>query len=413
MADPLSRVASRAWERLESLGKITDRPLGLTRSFLSPASISAAQQIMEWMETCGLRASHDVMGNIRGCSAGPDARPLLLGSHIDTVIDAGKYDGALGIIVAIAAVELLAAQGSPLSRPIEILGFSDEEGVRFQAAYLGSRACIGELHDEALALKDESGRTVREIIADEGWHEGAEEIRLRESDAAGYVEIHIEQGRILEESKNALGVVPAICGQTRSLITLRGRAEHAGTTPMPMRQDALAGAAACILAIENIAKCQLPLVATVGKLDVYPGASNAIPGRVTFTLDVRHPDDALRETALAAIESAIGEIAVARSLEYVHEIVQSTPAVVCDPLIVSLLAKAVGGSGPVPQIPSGAGHDAVMMSRIMPVGMLFVRCREGRSHHPDEAVTEEDLATAIAATARFINLMKPGKDSHA
>ena len=413
MADPLIRVASRAWERLESLGKITDRPPGLTRSFLSPASISAARQIMDWMEECGLRASHDVMGNIRGCSAGPDARPLLLGSHIDTVIDAGKYDGALGIIVAIAAVELLAAQGSPLSRPIEILGFSDEEGVRFQAAYLGSRACIGELNDEALAVKDESGRTVREIIADEGWHEGAEEIRLHESDAAGYVEIHIEQGRVLEESGNALGVVPAICGQTRSLITLHGRAEHAGTTPMPMRQDALAGAAACVLAIENIAKSQPPLVATVGKLEVSPGASNAIPGRVTFTLDVRHPDDTIRETALGAIESAIGEIALARSLEYVHETVQSTPAVVCDPLIVSLLAKAIGGSGPVPQIPSGAGHDAVMMSRIMPVGMLFVRCREGRSHHPDEAITEEDLAAAIAATARFINLMEPQEGPHA
>ncbi len=413
MADPLSRVAARAWERLESLGQITDTPPGLTRSFLSPASISAARQIMDWMEECGLRTSHDVMGNIRGCSAGPDTRPLLLGSHIDTVIDAGKYDGALGIIVAIAAVELLAAQGSPLSRPIEILGFSDEEGVRFQAAYLGSRACIGELNDEALAVKDESGRTVREIIVDEGWHEGAEEIRLHESDGTGYVEIHIEQGRVLEESGNALGVVPAICGQTRSLITLRGRAEHAGTTPMPMRQDALAGAAACVLAIENIAKSQPPLVATVGKLEVSPGASNAIPGRVTFTLDVRHPDDTRRETAVGAIESAIGEIALARSLEYVHEIVQSTPAVVCDPLIVSLLAKAIGGSGSVPHIPSGAGHDAVMMSRIMPVGMLFVRCREGRSHHPDEAITEDDLAAAIAATARFINLMEPQEGPHA
>lgn len=415
MVDPLSQVAARAWERLESLEKITERPPGLTRSFLSPASISAARQIMEWMEECGLRSSHDEMGNIRGCRAGldPDARPLLLGSHIDTVIDAGKYDGALGIIVAIAAVELLTAQGASLSRTVQILGFSDEEGVRFQAAYLGSRACVGELDDAALAVRDKSGRTVREIIASEGWHEGAEKIRFTEREAVAYVEIHIEQGRVLEDSGDALGVVPAICGQTRALITLRGRAEHAGTTPMSMRQDALAGAAACVLAIEKIAIGQPPLVATVGKLDVTPGASNAIPGQVTFTLDLRHPDDLIRETALATIESAILEIAVARSLVCIHEIVQSTPAVVCNPEIVSLLGQAIGGSGPVPQIPSGAGHDAVMMSRIMPVGMMFVRCREGRSHHPDEAITEDDLAAAIAATARFIHLMEPEKDAHA
>ena len=360
-----------------------------------------------------MRTSHDVMGNIRGCTAGSDARPLLLGSHIDTVIDAGKYDGALGIIVAVAAVELLAAQGCPLLRPIQILGFSDEEGVRFQAAYLGSGACVGGLDDGSLAVRDASGRTVREIIAAEGWHEGAEEILITESEASAYVEIHIEQGRVLEESGNALGVVPAICGQTRSLITLHGRAEHAGTTPMSMRQDALAGAAACILAIENIAGSQPPLVATVGKLEVSPGASNAIPGRVTFTLDLRHPDDTIRKAALATIGSTIREIAVARSLESLHEIVQSTPAVVCDPEIVSLLALAIGGSEPVPQIPSGAGHDAVMMSRIMPVGMMFVRCREGRSHHPDEAITRDDLAAAIAATARFIKLLEPREGVHA
>ena len=415
MVDPLNGVASQAWERLESLGTITDRPPGLTRSFLSPASLSAARQIMEWMEECGLRSSHDVMGNIRGSRAGldPDCRPLLLGSHIDTVIDAGKYDGALGIIVAIAAVGLLTAQGASLSRPVQILGFSDEEGVRFQAAYLGRRACVGEPDDAALAVRDESGRTVREIIASEGWHEGAEKIRFTPGEAVAYVEIHIEQGRVLEESENALGVVPAICGQTRALITLRGRAEHAGTTPMSMRQDALAGAAACVLAIEKIAIGQPPLVATVGKLDVTPGASNAIPGQVTFTIDLRHPDDALRGTVVAMIRSAIGEIAVARSLECLHEIVQSTPAVVCDPEIVSLLALAIGGSGPVPRIPSGAGHDAVMMSRIMPVGMMFVRCREGRSHHPDEAITKDDLSAAIAATARLIKLLDPKEATHA
>lgn len=403
MPDIFGLVTERAWERLEVLGGISDHPPGLTRSFLSPANKSAAARVMGWMAEAGLAVSHDALGNICGrhdCP-GSGCPPLLIGSHLDTVIDAGKYDGALGILVALAALEVLFATDSPPSVPVRILGFSDEEGVRFQATYLGSRACSGQMDASTLAVRDRSGRTLEEVIATEGWHEGAEEIRLGPGGA--YLEIHIEQGRVLEQSGHALGVVSSICGQTRARVTLHGRTEHAGTTPMSLRQDALAGAAACVLAIESLAQSRPPTVATVGKLDVSPGAGNAIPGEVSFTLDLRHPGDAARQSAEAAIRSICHDIAAKRALGFDWEVVQTTAAVACDPPLAALLDSAAGNDV-VPRIPSGAGHDAAMMSRIMPVGMFFVRCREGRSHHPDEAITREDLGAAIAATARFVKL---------
>lgn len=404
--DILGPVAARAWDRLEILGAITEEPPDLTRWFLSPSAKRAADQTMEWMKEAGLRVSHDALGNIRGCydMPGSECLPLLIGSHLDTVINAGKYDGALGIIVALAAMEFLFASKSAPAVPVQILGFSDEEGVRFQATYLGSRSCLGELDAATLALTDQDGRSLREVIASEGWHEGAEEIRFQPGTAGAYVEVHIEQGRVLEEAGQALGVVPSICGQTRARVALTGRAEHAGTTPMFMRQDALAGAAACVLAVEEYAAARPPLVATVGKLDVSPGAGNAIPGRVVFTLDLRGPDDEVRRAAGEAVEKNCREIAVRRGLVFEWEVVQSTGAIACDNELTALIETAIGAGKEVPRIPSGAGHDAVVMSQILPVGMLFVRCREGRSHHPDEAITREDLAAAIAATARIIQL---------
>ena len=387
MPDHLIQVSARAWERLDFLGGLTDQPPGLTRSFLSSANKAAASEIQKWMADDGLRVAHDVMGNLCGFLDAPGSvhLPLLFGSHLDTVIDAGRYDGALGIVVALAAVEFLLESGSSPAAPIGILGFCDEEGVRFQATYLGSRACTGQLDAKTLALRDRSGWSLEEVIASEGWHDGAEEILFQRGDAAAYVEIHIEQGRVLEAGGQALGVVPSICGQTRARLSIQGRAEH-------------------VLAIEEFARSRPPLVATVGDLTVSPGASNTIPGRVDFSLDLRHPMDAERQDAGERIQSLCHDIAGKRLLGFDWKTVQETPAVQCDAGVTALLASGVNAENPVPHIPSGAGHDAVMMSNILPVGMMFVRCRGGISHHPDEAIELEDLTAAIAATARFIKL---------
>ena len=408
MVDPSHPVAVRAWQRLEELGKISDHPGQLARVFLSPANLAAARTTLGWMDRAGWQTSHDALGNVRGIhtSGRPDARPLLLGSHLDTVIDAGKYDGALGIVVAIAAMEWLAAENLTPSFPVHVLGFCDEEGVRFHATYLGSRACTGRLDDPTLDLLDASGRSLRQIIADEGWHENATTIQYEPGEATAYLEVHIEQGRMLEENGDALGVVPSICGQSRIAVTMIGKAEHAGTTPMQLRRDALAAAAACVLAIESHARERAPLVATVGRLGVLPGAGNVIPGRVEFTIDVRHPVDAMRDKAVEELRTACQRVAEDRNINIYFNILQSTPAVACGDPITRLLGEAIRQSGQAAsmEIPSGAGHDAVMMSEVAPVGMLFVRCRDGLSHHPEESVTPEDVAAAIGATAAFLRL---------
>lgn len=406
MIDASHPVAVRAWQRLEDLGKISDHPNQLTRVFLSTAHLAAARAVLGWMDEAGWTTSHDVLGNVRGIHSGTraDARPILLGSHLDTVIDAGKYDGALGIVVAIAAMEWLAGENLLPTYPVHVLGFCDEEGVRFHATYLGSRTCIKLLDDATLAVKDTSGRELREVIASEGWHDGALPICYAPGEAAAYVEVHIEQGRVLEEKRRALGVVPSICGQSRVAIRIEGKAEHAGTTPMELRRDALAAAAACVLAIEHHARALPPLVATVGRMDVFPGAGNVIPGRVEFTVDIRHPEDATREAAAKELQATCTRIAESRGVNIQWHVLQSSPAVVCDCRITQLLAEAIRRESvdPPPAIPSGAGHDAVMMSRVAPVAMLFVRCRDGLSHHPEESVTPEDVAAAIAATAAFL-----------
>ena len=406
MLDASHPVAARAWQRLEDLGKISDRPDQLARVFLSDANQAAARAVLGWMEEAGWRTSHDALGNIRGIheGTGNSKKPLLLGSHLDTVIDAGKYDGALGIVTAIAAMEWLAGENQQPSFPVHVLGFCDEEGVRFHATYLGSRACTGQLDEATLAVTDASGRDLRQVIAEEGWHDGASSIGYAPGEAAAYVEIHIEQGRVLEENRHALGVVPSICGQSRVAVRMDGQAEHAGTTPMGLRRDALAAAAACVLAIEAHARENAPLVATVGRMDVHPGAGNVIPGRVEFTLDIRHPEDAAREAAARELQRACARIAGERGIRLEWQVLQSSPAVACDARIMELLGIAIGAVCPHPPlaIPSGAGHDAVMMSRVAPVGMLFVRCRDGLSHHPEESVTPDDVAAAIAATAAFL-----------
>jgi allantoate deiminase len=403
--DRFEPALERLLARIEALGAITDTPGSLTRTFLSPANLAAARQVMAWMEEAGLETGHDAGGTIRGVLPGTDDTlpPLVLGSHLDTVIDAGKYDGALGVLIALAALE---ATG-PLGFPVHVLGFSDEEGVRFHATYLGSRACVGQLGGEMLALRDANGISLGEALQCEGWHKGAASFSYDGLRSKGYVEVHIEQGRVLEELGEPVCAVSAICGQSRLLITLLGQADHAGTTPMELRRDALAGAAECVLAAEKIARENPALVATVGKLDLRPGASNAIPGEVRFTLDFRHPVDVSREKLLGELLAEFSRVAESRGLQLAWDLVQANAAVPCDAVLTGHLLDSVEKvTGTRRTLPSGAGHDAVMMATAMPVAMLFVRCRAGLSHHPDEYASPEDIAVALRVLVDFLQTLR-------
>ncbi len=391
----------KAIARLEALGKISDAPDQLTRTFLSPANRQAAELILTWIGELGMETCHTLDGTVRGILPGssPAALPLLLGSHFDTVIDAGKYDGPLGIVSALAALEMLQQQNIALPFPVHVLGFSDEEGVRFQTTYLGSRSVVGPLDAATLAAKDSHGKTIANSMATEGWHENASTIYYPAGSTRGYVELHIEQGRVLEELHQPAAAVSSIAGQTRLAITLTGHADHAGTTPMPLRRDALTGAAECILSAESLARSQDSAVITVGKISVHPGASNSIPQRAEFTVDLRHPNDEQRHALMIELEENFLRTALQRHLKLDWRIAQESPATPCDPALTALLQSATGFDQ---KLVSGAGHDGVALAAAMPIAMLFIRCRDGLSHHPDECASPEDISTGIDILAKFL-----------
>lgn len=406
MPTPLQTALSR----IDELGRISDSPSYLVRTFLSPANLAAARLIQKWMEDLGMDVSHAPDGTVRGILPGlnPSAPPLLLGSHIDTVIDAGKYDGALGIIAALAALEGILVEKTTLPFPVHLLAFSDEEGTRFQTTYLGSRSIIGPLGHETLQAEDSHGTTLAAAIAQEGWHEDSVPIRYAAGECLGYIELHVEQGRVLEEAVEPACVVSGIAGQARLCITLTGRADHAGTTPMDLRHDALTGAAECILAAESLARSRPPLVITVGKIQVHPGASNSIPQAATFTIDLRHPLDLSRESALAELHQSVSEIAAKRCLKLEWLPVQDNPAIPCDPTLTNKLLQSLSAiTGSTTLLPSGAGHDGVVLSKICPIAMLFIRCRDGLSHHPDEYATPQDIGCGIEILTHFLKSLDP------
>jgi len=399
-----------ALSRIDQLSRISDSPLYLVRTFLSPANLAAASLISEWMRDLGMEVSHAADGTVRGILAGanPSAAPLLLGSHLDTVIDAGSYDGALGIIAALAALEEILAENRTLPYPIHLLAFSDEEGIRFQTTYLGSRSIIGPLDAETLAIKDAQGISISAAISGTGWHENATPIHYSLGECRGYIELHIEQGRVLEEAAEPACVVSGIAGQSRLCITLTGRADHAGTTPMALRHDALTGAAECILAAESLAQSKPPLVITVGKIQIHPGASNSIPQSATFTIDLRHPLDCSRDNALAELYLQFSKIATRRGLALEWIPVQENPATPCDPTLTNqLLHSLTAVTGSTALLPSGAGHDGVILSKICPIAMLFIRCRDGLSHHPDEYASPADIGCGIAILSHFLKSLEP------
>ncbi len=373
--------------RCDELGAVSDDVGRLTRTFHSAGMQRANALVGSWMRAAGLEVREDAAFNLLGrwpCTR-RGAKSLLLGSHLDTVRDAGKYDGPLGVLVAIAAVQHLREAGLTLPFHIEIAGFSDEEGVRYQTTYLGSRALAGTLSRLDLARIEEKG---------------VERARRKHGEFLGYAEVHIEQGPVLESRNVAVGVVSAIAGQSRLRVEFRGRAGHAGTTPMPLRRDALCGAAELALAAE---KCGV--LATVGQLAVEPGASNVIPGQAALTLDVRDQRDATRRAAVRALQVKAREIARRRGLHLKWTPVQETAAVACDPALTRMMRTAAARhETEVLLLPSGAGHDAAALSAICPVTMLFVRCKGGVSHHPDESVKTADAQRAVAVLADFVQI---------
>jgi hydantoinase/carbamoylase family amidase len=391
-------------ERLAQLAGLSDAPDGLTRLFLSPAHKAAVGLVGGWMEQAGFTVTLDAIGNLVGRSAGAGPA-LLLGSHIDTVRDAGWYDGNFGVLAAIAAVQAAGA----LSYPVEIIAFGDEEGVRFPQTLSGSRAVAGVFDPAALAGRDADGVVMGEALRDFGGDpEGIPDVARKPGDVLGYVELHIEQGPVLEAENLALGVVTAINGASRFAVTVTGAAGHAGTVPMPMRRDALAGAAEMVAAVEAVGRGVPELVATVGALSVHPGAPNSVPGRVNFSIDVRAPRDSLRYEAILAINAALERIAESRGLDLAMTQTHDAPATACAPWLQAQLAGAIAGLGlPARHLPSGAGHDAMAVASLCPVGMMFVRCKGGISHTPEESITAEDAGLAVAALAAFLRNFKP------
>lgn len=402
----MAAAAKRLVRWLDELGKISDDKGRLTRTFLSPAMREANARVAGWMSEAGLAVREDTVGNLIGRCEGstPKAKTLLLGSHLDTVRHAGRFDGPLGVLLPIAALAELKARGVTLPFAVEVLGFSEEEGVRFASAYLGSKGFTGQLRASDLTMRDPQGVSVREALEAHNRGKFSPPKAAHKNGALlGYCEVHIEQGPVLEAEKLAVGVVSAIAGQTRGRLTFRGKAGHAGTTPMPLRRDALAGAAEFVLAAEALARKSPGLVVTVGTIAVAPGAPNVIPGETVFSLDVRHPKDAARKVALKTLLKTADLIATRRGLKWSWQVTQDNPAVACDSALTAALEASVRAEqGRSLALVSGAGHDAVVMSAVTPVAMLFVRCREGLSHHPDEYASPSDIAVALRVMVDFL-----------
>jgi allantoate deiminase len=401
----LAQAAAALSRRIDRLARVSDERGATTRTFLSPAMARANGLVGSWMKAAGLSVREDAVGNLVGRAPGsaPGAGTLLMGSHLDTVRDAGRFDGALGVLLPIAAMEVLRGRGVSLPFAVEILGFSEEEGVRFSSAYLGSKGYAGRLTASDLRLRDAEGITVGEVLSrrSRGRFVLPKPAHPRHA-LLGYVEVHIEQGPVLERRGLATGVVSGISGQTRGRVRFTGSAGHAGTTPMTLRRDALAGAAEFILAAERLARSRPGLVATVGSVSAHPGAPNVIAGSAELSLDLRHPADARRRAAFA-------ELARERGLRFACEVTQDNGAVACSaPLSAILASSARAAQGRVITLASGAGHDAVVMASLAPIAMLFVRCRGGLSHHPAESVSKADLRTALGILVDFLARLAAG-----
>ena len=425
-----ARYAEQVMERIDHLSGISEEPGCLTRSFGSEAMREANALVAHWMREAGMSVRRDNIGNLIGRyersghepdasaenndpNAGnlalvpmpnPLAATFVLGSHLDSVRDAGRFDGPLGVLTAISCVQYLRDQNRHLPFAIEVVAFADEEGLRFHSSYLGSKAFSGSFDSRYLELEDASGTTLAEAIRAFG---GDPNLIDRDSRAGdnllGYCEVHIEQGPVLEAQDLPVGVVSAIAGQSRLNVQFHGEAGHAGTVPMHMRHDALCAASEFVLAVEGLARGERGLVATVGQVAAHPGASNVIPSKVAISLDVRHIEDAAHERAVRRLYEHAVQICAIRKLAFSWQVAQTSRSVPCDPDLTEMLDAAVQRNGySIRHLPSGAGHDAVCMAVVAPVAMLFVRCKGGISHHPDESASIEDVQVAFDVMNSFL-----------
>lgn len=410
----MQQAAARVMARADELAAISETPDALTRVYLSPQHLEANQRAARWMTQAGMTVWQDSVGNICGRYEGEQegAPAILLGSHLDTVRNAGRYDGMLGVLTAIEVVHGLHQQGRRLKQAIEIVGFCDEEGTRFGITLLGSRGITGTWPESWLAQTDADGVSVAQAMVLAGLDPARIHLAARRpEEIAAYLELHIEQGPCLEQEGLALGVVEAINGARRLNCRFTGEAGHAGTVPMSHRKDALVAAAEWMVRVETLTREQGGnRVATVGTLRCAPGAVNVIPGDVTLTLDIRGPHDQPLDALLDTLLNEAQAIASRRQLRFSAEEFYRIAATACDSGLQQVLSEAVQAvQGRSLTLPSGAGHDAIAMAERWPSAMLFVRCKGGISHHPVESVTADDVALAIAAYSRAVSALDAGK----
>ena len=393
-----------AWS--EELGQISQSQDYLDRRYLTPEHKQANQLVAGWMEQADMHTWQDSVANLWGRFASEDenAPVLLMGSHLDTVPNGGKYDGMLGVLAPVALIQALHKANIKLPFHIDVVGFCDEEGTRFGSTLLGSRGLTGQWQKEWADLKDQDGISLRQAMVDFGLDfDLVHNAKLdNPTSLLGYLETHIEQGPVLEANYLPVGVVTAIAGAKRFKFTVTGSAGHAGTVPMNLRRDALAASAEMHLSIEKIA-AEKGVVATVGVVENRPNSVNVISGKTAFSLDIRSKDDQLRDEALDAIILEINAIAARRNVTVSSEQTHSAQAVECDVQLQQKLIHAIELSGIKPfSLFSGAGHDAMAMADICPVSMLFVRCDKGISHHPAEAIEQRDVEHALNVLFNFV-----------
>lgn len=399
-------AAARVMARCDALAELSSLDAGICRTYLSDQHQAANALVGDWMRSAGMTVAIDAAGSIHGRfgSTDPNAPTLLIGSHLDSINNAGRYDGILGVLIGI---EIAAALPAALPLAIEVIGFAEEEGVRFGTTLMTARACAGTWEDDWLALRDADGITLREALTQFGLAPDGigQACTLSGRPLVGYLEVHIEQGPVLETLDLPLAVVGNIAGARRLQLVIDGMAAHAGTMPMHLRRDALAAAARAITTFETTAIAH-QVVATVGQIACEPGGVNVVPGRCTFSVDIRAGRDQARD---AALEQALADIRAdcqERNLKLSVEPLHTAAGAACDAQLAAAIGKGIAHTElPVHTMDSGAGHDAMALAEICPVGMLFVRCTEGISHHPDEAVTISDVRYALAATLEAVHCL--------
>jgi allantoate deiminase/N-carbamoyl-L-amino-acid hydrolase len=397
----------------ERLARLSEQEDALTCTYLTPAHRATAAQLRDWMLSAGLDVTIDPVGNVIGrwLSEAEDARTLLTGSHYDTVVNGGRFDGRLGILLPIAVIASLRRANVHLPYSVAIVAFAEEEGARFKSTFLGSRALAGSFDPAALESVDASGIKLKDAMRDAGFDPQAiPAAALDPAQLIGFVEVHIEQGPVLLSEALPLGVVTSIAGSTRYQVTITGRAGHAGTVPMALRRDAAAAAAEVVLAVEKRCREAAGLVGTVGQLEVPGGAVNIIPGLARLSIDIRAAEDTTRDAAVHDVTAECGRIATLRNVEMRWRKVLEIGSVPCSEWLQQLLAESVRNviADTVRYLPSGAGHDAMVMAPVTPSAMLFVRSgRGGISHHPDESVSVEDVELAARTFADFLTNLPP------